>query len=71
MVLIDCDGEPHSVFASLIPKSIHDQSCLMLTKDKNVITTRSLLSFSYLYDKLNSALADDSFILSENNLPTV
>ncbi len=55
-------------------KSIPDWSCLMLTKDKNVkrdANALALLSYSYLYDKLNSALSDDNFILSENNLPIV
>ncbi len=55
-------------------KSIPDWPCLMLTKDKNVKRDNkalAMLSFSYLYDKLNSALSDDSYILSENNLPVV
>ncbi len=55
-------------------KSIPDWSCLMLTKDKNVKRDNNalaMLSFSYLYDKLNGALSDDSFIISENNLPVV
>ncbi len=46
----------------------------MLTKDKNVkrdTNALAMLSYSYLYDKLNNALSDDSFILSENNLPVV
>ncbi len=30
-----------------------------------------MLSASYIYDKLDSALYDDSFILPENNLPIV
>ncbi len=30
-----------------------------------------MLSASYLYDKLDNALLDDSFILSEYNLPVV
>ncbi len=30
-----------------------------------------MLSDSYLYDKLDNALEDGIFILSENNLPTV
>ncbi len=55
-------------------KSIPDRSCLMLTKDKNVkrdTNALAMLSYSYLYDKLNNALWYDSFILSENNLPIV
>ncbi len=46
----------------------------MLTKDKNVkrdINALAVLSYYYLYDKLNNALSDDNFILSENNLPVV
>ncbi len=46
----------------------------MLTKDKNIkrdTNALARLSYSYLYDKLNNALSDDSFILSENNLPVV
>ncbi len=46
----------------------------MLTKDKNVkwhTNALTMLSNSYLYDKLNSALSDDSVILSENNLSVV
>ncbi len=46
----------------------------MLTKDKNVkCDTNALatLSYSYLYDKLNNALSDDSFIVSEYNMPVV
>ncbi len=46
----------------------------MLTKDKNVkrdTNALAMLSYSYLNDKLNNALSDDSFILSENNLPVV
>ncbi len=46
----------------------------MLTKYKNVkpdTNVLAMLSYSYLYDKLNDALSDDSFILSENNLPVV
>ncbi len=31
----------------------------------------AMLSYSYLYDKLNNVLSDDSFILSEYNLPVV
>ncbi len=55
-------------------KSIPDWSCLMLTKDKNVKRDNNalaMLSFSFLYDKVNSALSDDSFILSENNLSVI
>ncbi len=55
-------------------KSIPDWSCLVLTKDKNVkrdTNVLAMLSYSYLYDKLNNALSDDSFILSENNLRVV
>ncbi len=47
---------------------------LMLTKDKNVkrdTNALAMLPFSYLYDKLDNALQDDSFILSENSLPAV
>ncbi len=46
----------------------------MLTKDKNVTrdaNALAMLSYSYLHDKSNNALSDDSFILSENNLPVV
>ncbi len=46
----------------------------MLTKDENAKRDNNalaMLSFSYLYDKLNGALSDDSFIISENNLPVV
>ncbi len=43
----------------------------MLTKDKNVkrdTNALAMLSYSYLYDNLNSALSDDTFILPANNL---
>ncbi len=46
----------------------------MLTKDENVKRDTNALAMlfnSYLYDKLNSALSDDSLIFSENNLPVV
>ncbi len=46
----------------------------MQTKDKIVkrdTKALAMISFSYLYDKLNNAFQDDSFILSENNLPVV
>ncbi len=46
----------------------------MLTKDKNVKRdTNGLATFiySYLYDILDNALKDDSFILSENNMQIV
>ncbi len=43
----------------------------MLTKDKNVKRDNYALAvslYSYLYDKLDNELLDDSFILSENSL---
>ncbi len=46
----------------------------MLTIDKNVkreTNGLAMLLYSYIYDKLENALKDDSFILSENNLPIV
>ncbi len=46
----------------------------MLTKDKNVKRDTNafvVLSDSYLYDKWDNALYDDSFILSETNLPVI
>ncbi len=46
----------------------------MLTKDKNVKRDNNALAmllYSYLYDKLDNALSDDRFILSENSLPVV
>ncbi len=46
----------------------------MLTKHKNIkrdTNALAMLSYSYLYDKLNNALSDDSSILSENILPIV
>ncbi len=46
----------------------------MLTKDKNVkrdTNALAMLLYSYLYDKLDNALKNDSFILSENSLPAV
>ncbi len=46
----------------------------MLTKDENVkrdTNALATLSYSYIYGKLNNALSDDSFILSENSLPVV
>ncbi len=46
----------------------------MLTKDKNVNRDTNALAMqfhSYLYDKLDNVLSDDSFILSENSLPAV
>ncbi len=46
----------------------------MLAKDQNVKRDTNALAMlfnSYLYDNLNSALSDDSFIFSENNLPAV
>ncbi len=46
----------------------------MLTKDKNANRDTNafvLLSDSYLFDKLDDAIWDDSLILSENNLPIV
>ncbi len=44
----------------------------MLTKDKIVkreTNALAILSYSYLYDKLNNALSGDIFILAENYLP--
>ncbi len=44
----------------------------MLTKDQNVkreTNALDMLSFSHLYGQLDNTLKDDSFILSENNLP--
>ncbi len=46
----------------------------MLTQDKNVkrdTNALAMLSYACLYDKLNSALSEDSFNLYENNLPIV
>ncbi len=46
----------------------------MITKDKNVkrdTNALTMLSHSYSSDKLDNALQDDSFILSENSLPAV
>ncbi len=46
----------------------------MLTKDKNVkcdTNALAMLSYSYLYDRLNNVLTDDSLILSEYNLLVV
>ncbi len=46
----------------------------MLTKDKNVkcdTNVLAMLSFSYLYDRLNNAPSDDSLILSEYNVPVI
>ncbi len=46
----------------------------MFTKDENVkrdTTSLAMLSYSYIYDKLNNALSDDSFILPKNSLPVV
>ncbi len=46
----------------------------MLTKVKNVKRDTNALAMlfnTYLYDKLDNALRDDSFILSENSLPVV
>ncbi len=46
----------------------------MLTVNKNVkreTNALAILFHSYLYDKLDNALEDDSFILSENSLPAV
>ncbi len=55
-------------------ESIPDWPCLMLTKDKSVkrdTNALAMVSYSNLYGKLNSVLSDDSFIISENNLPVV
>ncbi len=41
----------------------------MLTKEKNVkrdANALAMLSYSYLYDKMNSALSDDRFILKDS-----
>ncbi len=46
----------------------------MVTKDKNVKRETNVLDMlfhSYLYDKLDNALKDDSFILPENSLSAV
>ncbi len=43
-------------------------------KSKNVkrdTNAFAMLSYSYLYDKLNNALSEDSFILPEYNLPVI
>ncbi len=42
-----------------------------VAKIHRLIVINTLLSYSYLYSKLNNALSDDSFILPEYNLPVV